>query len=445
MREKLLRFFMILCLVIFYFSFNVSLRVKPFSSDAVKLKTEILSSEHYKGRLAGSFENEEAAYYIRDQFINNSLLPYDTNYFQNFDINYPRKIDGKPYLKIINKDGSTFKNFIYGKDYREDALCFRRNRFIADKKSILSSNESSLIIGNSIEKFVLYCTDNDSVDFRSSYMYNSPYDMYLIVTKETLKEVKNSINNGDSVICFIPFQTASGSIKNVTAYINGSEVFAPPVVISAHFDHMGSDADGNVYCGALDNASGTSFIIEMSKYLRSLGMPQRSIVFVAFNAEEYGMLGSKAFVDKYSSNLQNSIVFNFDMIGSSKAQLNISGSKDDTSKSLLMNSVSNRLGKEHIPFNYIFEDSSDHKSFRDKNINAITFIDNDMERIHTTKDTFEYIDTSAIDRCYKVASKEILKYAYNNNPLYTNYDGLMIISLLGTILSLSIISKGRGI
>lgn len=445
MKEKLLRFFMIICLVVFSFSFNVSVRVKPFNSGNVKRNIEILSSENYKGRLAGTFENEKAAYYIRDQFINNSLLPYDSNYFQTFDVNYPKKIDGKPYLKIIDKDGLTLKNFIYGKDYREDSLCFRRNRFIADKKSILSINDNSLIIGNSIEKFVLYCVDNNSVDFRSSYMYNSPYDMYVIVTKETLKEIKNSIDNGDSIICFIPFQTASGSIKNVTAYINGTEAFAPPVVIGAHFDHMGSDAGGNVFCGALDNASGTAFIIEMSKYLHSLGTPQRSIVFVAFNAEEYGLLGSKAFACKYSSNLQNSIVFNFDMIGSSNAQLNISGSKDDTSKSLLMNSASNRFDKEHIPFNYMFEDSSDHKSFRDKNINAITFIDNDMQRIHTTKDTFEYIDTSAIDRCYKIASKEIIKYAYNNNPLYTNYDGLMIISLLGTVLSFSKLIKGKGI
>lgn len=434
MIKSILKFFLTICLIILCLSFGVLSRVKPFNADAVKLNIKVLSSGNFKGRLAGTPENEEAAYYIKNQFMNNNLMPYDTDYFQSFKVNYPKRISGKPYLKIIDKNGETLKDYIYGKDYREDALCFRRNRFICTKDSIISSGENTLIIGNAAEKFVLYTANSGSIDFRSSYMYSSPYDMYIIVTKDTLNEIKGFIDKGYSVVCFIPFMTGNASVYNVTAYIEGKNPFSAPVVICAHFDHMGCDAGGNIFYGALDNASGTAFIIEMSKYIKSLGKPERNIIFAAFNAEEYGFMGSEAFVDKYKNYLKDAKVFNFDMVGSDASLLNIAGSKNDTSKSALINSVCSECSRLHIPFNYIFENSSDHQSFREKQIAAVTFIDNDLQRIHTTKDTAEYISTNAIKRCFRIASEEIIRYSYNDNPLYSNYKDLLLISSMGVLL-----------
>ena len=434
MIKSISKFLLTICLIISCLSFALLVRIKPFNADNVKLNIKVLSSANFKGRLAGTPENEEAAYYIKNQFINNNLIPYDTNYYQSFKINYPKRISGEPYLKILDKDGKILKDYIYGKDYREDSLCFRHNKFTCDKESILSSGENTLIIGNSTKRFVMYTPMSSSIDFRSSYMYNSPYDMYIIVTKDTLNEIKNFIDKGYSAVCFIPFTTGNASIYNVTAYIEGKNPSSAPVVICAHFDHMGCDAGGNIFYGALDNASGTSFIIEMSKYIKSLGKPERNIIFAAFNAEEYGFMGSKAFVNKYKNYLKDAKVFNFDMVGSDAAMLYIAGSKNDTSKSNLINSVCTKCSKLHIPFNYIFEDSSDHQSFREKQIDAVTFIDNDIKRIHTTKDTAEYISTAAIKRCFKVASEEIIKYSYDDSPLYTDYKKLMAISSMGVLL-----------
>jgi Zn-dependent M28 family amino/carboxypeptidase len=67
------------------------------------------------------------------------------------------------------------------------------------------------------------------------------------------------------------------------------------VVLTAHWDHLGKDptrTDDPIFNGALDNASGTSALLELAQaFLRV--EPERSILFVAVTAEEKGLLGSK--------------------------------------------------------------------------------------------------------------------------------------------------------
>lgn len=68
------------------------------------------------------------------------------------------------------------------------------------------------------------------------------------------------------------------------------------VVITAHLDHIGicrmEDAEDRICNGALDNASGTSIMIETARALAETGATRRPIAFVAVAAEEKGLLGS---------------------------------------------------------------------------------------------------------------------------------------------------------
>jgi Zn-dependent M28 family amino/carboxypeptidase len=67
------------------------------------------------------------------------------------------------------------------------------------------------------------------------------------------------------------------------------------IVLSAHWDHLGKDpsrADDAIFNGALDNASGTSALLEIGRALMKLE-PDRSILLLAVTAEEKGLLGSK--------------------------------------------------------------------------------------------------------------------------------------------------------
>lgn len=76
------------------------------------------------------------------------------------------------------------------------------------------------------------------------------------------------------------------------------------VIVSAHYDHLGRDGRGvrvdelgQVHPGADDNASGVAVLLELARAFASSGAQPRTIVFIAFSAEESGLLGSKYYVE----------------------------------------------------------------------------------------------------------------------------------------------------
>ena len=74
------------------------------------------------------------------------------------------------------------------------------------------------------------------------------------------------------------------------------------IVVGAHYDHLGT-AQGregvadSIYNGADDNASGTAALIELAALLKEQGGMARTVVFVAFDGEEQGLLGSEKFLE----------------------------------------------------------------------------------------------------------------------------------------------------
>ena len=83
---------------------------------------------------------------------------------------------------------------------------------------------------------------------------------------------------------------------NIVGVCPGKDPKLPVFVVSAHYDHLGI-RDGVVYPGADDNASGVAVILELAAYCRKNPF-RRSIVFAAFDAEEGGLQGARAFVSK---------------------------------------------------------------------------------------------------------------------------------------------------
>ena len=247
------------------------------------------------------------------------------------------------------------KDFVYSKDFKEDMFNFKSNSLSFSKSNVKSINENYIKINTADGPFILFVPERNDLSFRSSFMYNSNYNMYIMITKETLVTLKSLLDKNCRVDCFIPMEVSKTSINNVMGYMEGKDTTASPIIVSAHFDHLGTDLNGTVYSGALDNASGLSFMLEMSKYLTSLGKPDRSILFLGFNAEEFGCLGSNAFISKYKADIKNSKVFNFDMIGSnSPVPLCIMGGKKDTAETPFIKSVSNTCKQRKIIFQLSF-------------------------------------------------------------------------------------------
>ncbi|MDE0625957.1 MAG: M20/M25/M40 family metallo-hydrolase [Bryobacterales bacterium] len=113
------------------------------------------------------------------------------------------------------------------------------------------------------------------------------------------------------------------TVSNVAAYLPGST--PDYVVLGAHYDHLGLGGEnslspssvGKVHPGADDNASGVAAILEFARTRSARGEePRHGLLFLAFAAEEIGLLGSGHWVDNPTLPLENAVaMLNFDMVG----------------------------------------------------------------------------------------------------------------------------------
>ena len=81
---------------------------------------------------------------------------------------------------------------------------------------------------------------------------------------------------------------------NFVGQIKGREHPEKYIVVTAHYDHEGI-VKGAIYNGADDNASGTAALFAIASYFKK-HQPDHSIIFVAFDAEEKGLVGARHFV-----------------------------------------------------------------------------------------------------------------------------------------------------
>jgi peptidase M28-like protein/PA domain-containing protein len=120
---------------------------------------------------------------------------------------------------------------------------------------------------------------------------------------------------------------------NVVAFLRGSDpaLAKELVVVGAHYDHVGKNEEGEVWNGADDNASGTAALLEIAAALAS-APPPRSVLFVAFGAEEVALLGSFYFVENPPIPVARIVAMvNCDMIGRGGEE-DLKTSPDEASK-----------------------------------------------------------------------------------------------------------------
>ena len=108
------------------------------------------------------------------------------------------------------------------------------------------------------------------------------------------------------------------ALANVMGVIPGISKIDAYVIFSAHYDHIGTGkpdtAGDSIYNGANDDAAGTTAVVMLSKYFKKLGDNERTLIFVAFTAEEIGGYGSKYFSKSIDAN-KIVAMFNIEMIG----------------------------------------------------------------------------------------------------------------------------------
>lgn len=99
---------------------------------------------------------------------------------------------------------------------------------------------------------------------------------------------------------------------NILGVIPGTRRADRYIVVSAHYDHVGTN-DGQVYNGADDNASGVATMLDIAARLKREA-PEHSVILVAFDGEERGLLGARHFVEAPPVPLESiAMNLNFDM------------------------------------------------------------------------------------------------------------------------------------
>ncbi|MER2998841.1 M28 family metallopeptidase [Pontibacter populi] len=111
--------------------------------------------------------------------------------------------------------------------------------------------------------------------------------------------------------------TPAYQTRNVIAIIPGTVQPDSFIVFTAHYDHLGGQGKDIYFPGANDNASGTSMLLELAEhYSKPENRPNYSIAFMAFAAEEAGLLGSFHYTNNPLFPLQNiRFLVNLDLLG----------------------------------------------------------------------------------------------------------------------------------
>lgn len=205
--------------------------------------------------------------------------------------------------------------------------------------------------------------------------------------------------------------------ENIWAFIQGSDDSNEVLVISAHYDHMGI-MNGQTYYGADDNASGTAGVMEIARLFKEAvdkgQRPKKSVLFLHVTGEEFGLHGSRFYVENPIIPLENTIAnLNIDMIG--RKSYEYKGDKDyiflvgSNRLSTDLHNISEAVNKEtvQLDLDYTFNDlnhperiyyRSDHYNFVKNGIPAIFYYNGAHQDYHQPTDTPDKIDYDLLQK-----------------------------------------------
>lgn len=196
--------------------------------------------------------------------------------------------------------------------------------------------------------------------------------------------------------------SVDGTVENIIGKIKGIDS-TKAVILSAHLDSFRSK-------GVLDNASGTAVLLTSAKAL-SHSFPEGNypvdIIFAAYNAEESGLLGSKAFYEDIAQKYEEFYNINLDCVGAAGKSLAVKNEYDNSD--LLYEKFLPYLDKHQIPYKDIlyatngFGDTtgtSDHEIFQENGHAAIIIGEDAIyDIVHTKRDNnIQLLDFSEMDR-----------------------------------------------
>jgi Zn-dependent M28 family amino/carboxypeptidase len=238
-----------------------------------------------------------------------------------------------------------------------------------------------------------------------------------------LDEVQKSMDTGNphasgfaipdaTVTVKASVQRETQTARNVLAYLPASGATAgvakPWIAVGAHYDHLGRGGSGNslagkdemgrIHHGADDNASGTAAVLAVAETLAR--QPRRRNVLLGFwSAEEIGLIGSNAFVNKPPIAVEQLAAYlNFDMVGrmvDNKLTVQATGTSPVWTRVIEQANVSAGFDLVLQPDPY---QPTDVATFNAASVPALSFFTSTHTDYHRPGDTADKINYEDLDR-----------------------------------------------
>ena len=207
----------------------------------------------------------------------------------------------------------------------------------------------------------------------------------------------------------LEFKTSEIPTFNIVGALEGNDPILKneAIVIGAHYDHLGRDENGNIFFGADDNASGIGAFLEIARTFSAFKEHlKRTVIFVAFGAEEWGLTGSRYFVN-------NPVLPDKKIV--SMLNMDSIGRGDPFKVWTIGSSFYPELGKTAGKYikecglisgdnidKHAFKHGSDHYPFHLKGIPAVDFFATNYREMHKTTDTWDLINNEKVAKVSKM-------------------------------------------
>jgi hypothetical protein len=276
-----------------------------------------LTADDMQGRATFTPGIEKAAKFIETEYKNIGLqpLPGDQDYRQNFSMLRSTAMQTSasvnntiiPTENIVAISGVASFNWSNDQDVQIVKIGAEKN-FINEYRTLIGSNKKTLVLVNPHFEAIFKRMQERNQRGNISKEINPNQQLVFVLGDFT--DVKAYAVKYTGKIEKLP-------LFNVAGMIPGKTKKEEYVVFSGHYDHLGivkAVAGDSIANGADDDASGTTAVIELARYYKKLNNNERTLIFVAFTAEEIGEFGSAYFATQIDP-VKTVAMFNIEMIG----------------------------------------------------------------------------------------------------------------------------------
>lgn len=303
--QLIISLFLCLC------SFNLFAQDMP----RVRQTIDTLTSSYFHGR-GYIFEGDtRAANYIRDRYKAAGLQPLGSSYMQEFTLSVNR-ITETPELQIGNYKLTPGTDFVAsarsGSGKGKATILYLDTLALTDEAALQkffaqTFRKKALVYPQKFQKqlWELPLPYLQKLSRAALHVVLQPNNLLTTVAAQPapvpILEVKQSVWPADARKLrykVVANHTPNYRTQNVIGVIPGTVQPDSFIVYTAHYDHLGGQGKGVYFPGANDNASGTAMLLELAEhYSKPENEPNYSIAFIAFAAEEAGLLGSFHYVN----------------------------------------------------------------------------------------------------------------------------------------------------